>query len=252
MDVITKGKMPHHVAIIMDGNGRWAKKRNQPRLFGHKKGAERVREAIKTSGEIGVKVLTLFAFSDENWNRPEDEVNGLFNLLTMYIKKELHVLKKNNIRLSIIGQIEKVPASCRELLIEATGQTQNNDGLHLVLALSYGGRSDILKSVRSLAKQVQSGDLTPDEISEKLLTKNLYTEDIPDPDLLIRTSGEQRISNFLLWQMAYTELFFSQVMWPDFSKEEYLNALEWFQTRERRFGRVAESDKATNKADLPC
>lgn len=247
MSKITTGKDPKHVAIIMDGNGRWAKKRNQPRLYGHKKGAERVREIIKASGELGIKVLTLFAFSDENWKRPTEEVSGLFNLLSLYLKKEIDSLVKNNIKLNVIGDLVKIPNNCRILLEDATEKTRSNTGLNLVLALSYGGRSDILQSVVSLAKKVKDGQISPEEIEESHIGMGLLTKGIPEPDLLVRTSGEQRISNFLLWQMAYTELYFCNAMWPDFSKSHFEEALLWFRTRERRFGRVLSiSDKESH------
>lgn len=238
MTRITTGDLPRHIAIIMDGNGRWAAKRKQPRLFGHKKGADRVREIIQTSGELGIEVLTLFAFSDENWKRPEDEVSGLFNLLTLYLKQEIKNMMTNGVRLSTIGDVSRIPAGCRQLLADATERTAGNDKLHLVLALSYGGRSDILGSVKSIAAKVKAGALAPEDITDSHIEQGLFTAGLPEPDLLIRTGGEQRVSNFLLWQLSYTELFFSPTKWPDFSKEHYLDAIDWFKGRERRFGQI--------------
>lgn len=238
MTRITTGNLPRHIAIIMDGNGRWAAKRKQPRLFGHKKGADRVREIIQTSGELGIEVLTLFAFSDENWKRPEEEVSGLFNLLSLYLKQEIKNMQTNGVRLSYIGNIDRIPAGCRKLLIEAAEKTAANDKLHLVLALSYGGRSDILGSVKAIAERVKTGELDPSAITDSDIEQGLFTSGLPEPDLLIRTGGEQRISNFLLWQLSYTELFFCPTKWPDFSKEHYLDAIAWFKERERRFGQI--------------
>lgn len=238
MNRITKGDLPRHIAIIMDGNGRWAAKRKQPRLFGHKKGADRVREVIQTSGELGIEVLTLFAFSDENWKRPEEEVSGLFNLLTVYLKQEIKTMMTNGVRLSYIGDISRIPEACRERLVDAAEKTAHNDRLHLVLALSYGGRSDIVGSVKAIAEQVKAGTLDPKDITDRHLEQGLFTAGIPEPDLLIRTGGEQRISNFLLWQLSYTELFFCPTKWPDFSKEHYMDAIDWFKGRERRFGQI--------------
>lgn len=235
---ITQGNLPRHIAIIMDGNGRWASQRKQPRLFGHKKGADRVREIIETSGELGVEVLTLFAFSDENWKRPEEEVSGLWNLLTVYLKQEIKAMMDNGVRLSTIGDIDRIPSSCRKLLIDATAKTAGNDRLHLVLALSYGGRSDILRSMKTIAAKVKAGELEPEAIEDAHIDQGLFTAGLPEPDLLIRTGGEQRISNFLLWQLSYTELFFCPTNWPDFSKDHYMDAISWFKGRERRFGQI--------------
>lgn len=232
---------PKHVAIIMDGNGRWAQRRLQPRLFGHRSGAKRVREVVEAAGKAGVQYLTLYAFSEENWSRPKDEVKGLFKLLSLYLKDELAHLNANNVKLISIGDRQRLPVECQDLLLKAEDSTKNNTGLVLNLALSYGARSDILASVKKIAKDVQSGLIDTDAITEDLLRENLSTSNIPDPDLLIRTSGEQRLSNFLLWELSYAELYFTEKHWPEFKEADFLAALDAFSKRDRRYGKISES-----------
>jgi undecaprenyl diphosphate synthase len=231
-------RLPRHVAIIMDGNGRWAKKRLLNRIKGHEKGADAVRAVVKACREIGVSYLTLYAFSTENWARPQMEVDALMALLQKFLKTEAEELRTNNIRLRTIGETQRLPDDVRRSLDEVISQTRPNDGLNLILALSYGGRSEIIHAVREVAEEAAAGRLAPPAIDEKLLADKLFTRDIPDPDLLIRTSGEMRLSNFLLWQMAYAELHFTSTLWPDFGKEEFIRILVDFQRRERRFGKV--------------
>ncbi len=228
--------IPEHVAIIMDGNGRWAKNRNKPRFYGHKEGMKRVKEIVETSKEFGIKVLTLFAFSTENWERPKEEVSFLMSLLKEYIKKEVKELKKNNIRLNFIGDLSKFSDDIKNLLNNSMKITSNCNDLMLNIALNYGGRADILQAV----KRIVSEKISEEEINEELFSNYLYTKGIKDPDLLIRTSGEYRISNFLLWQIAYTELYITDTLWPDFDKNEFKKALEDFSKRERRFGKISE------------
>jgi undecaprenyl diphosphate synthase len=236
MDLSSKHKVPQHVAIIMDGNGRWAKRQGEARIFGHHSGATRVREVVETAGNMGVNVLTLYAFSEENWRRPTEEVNALFQLLISYLKGEVEKLHENGVRLKSIGHIDRLPIDCQEWLKHVEMRTSTNTGLTLVLALSYGARSDIVAACQSLASEVERGYLKPEDISESLVHSRLSTSYLPDPDLLIRTSGEQRLSNFLLWEMAYTEFYFTPVHWPDFSKEDFATALSVYAERERRFG----------------
>ena len=231
-------RLPRHVAIIMDGNGRWAKKRLLNRIKGHEKGADAVRAVVKACREIGVSYLTLYAFSTENWARPQMEVDALMALLQKFLKTEAEELRTNNIRLRTIGETHRLPDDVRRSLEEVISHTRPNDGLNLILALSYGGRSEIIHAVREIAAEAATGRLAPSAIDEKLLAGKLFTRDIPDPDLLIRTSGEMRLSNFLLWQMAYAELHFTPTLWPDFGKEEFIRILADFQRRERRFGKV--------------
>lgn len=237
---LDKTKLPAHVAIIMDGNGRWAKKRLANRVKGHEQGMEVVREIVRACREIGISVLTLYAFSTENWQRPKMEVTALMTLLKRFLKSELQEMQENNIRLSAIGQTERLPEDVRKLLSETMAQTYQNDGMLLNLALSYGGRAELVKMVREIAVKVKSGDIEPDEINDELVIRHLYTKDIPDPDLMIRTSGEMRISNFLLWQLAYSEFFITDTLWPDFSRAELVKILKAYQSRERRFGKVCE------------
>ena len=225
----------------MDGNGRWAKKKLLNRVKGHETGAERVRDIVRTSRKHNIQVLTLFAFSTENWQRPAKEINALMSLLKRFLISEEQELKENNIRLGTIGQIQKLPADVRAVIDQVKASTQNNDAMLLNLALSYGGRSEIVEMVQTIAGKVASGDLRPDEIDENLIADYLYTRQLPDPDIMIRTSGEMRISNFLLWQLAYTELFVTPTLWPDFTSEEFLNILNDFQSRERRFGKIETS-----------
>lgn len=236
MNEIDKSKLPVHVAIIMDGNGRWAKKRGFPRVQGHQRGAETVREVVKASREIGIKWLTLYAFSEENWKRSDLEISALMNLLEKFLRQELKEMTEKGIRLRAIGRLHKLPASTRELLLKTIDETSGGTQMTLTLALSYGGRQEILDALRKIGTMVEKGLLRAEEIEKRHLTASLYEPEMPDPDLLIRTSGEYRISNFLLWEIAYTELYITPTLWPDFSKEEYLKAIAEFQRRERRFG----------------
>ena len=231
-------KVPKHVAIIMDGNGRWAKKRSLPRTMGHKKGVEAVREAVRTAGDVGVRFLTLFAFSSENWTRPETEVNDLMGLLKTFIRRDLAELHSENVRIRIIGARENLRGDILPLLLEAGETTKGNTGLTLLIAFNYGGRDEIARAARRLAERVAAGEITPGDITALSVERELDTWGIPDPDLVIRTSGEQRLSNFLLWQAAYAELLFIPDFWPDFSRETFLAALESYAQRERRFGGV--------------
>ncbi len=230
--------MPRHVAVIMDGNGRWAKKRLLNRVKGHEKGSDTVRAVVSLCREIEIEALTLYAFSTENWSRPESEVQALMNLLKRFLKSERQDLGDKNIRLCVIGQKERLPNHVREELDLTINETENNSAMTLNLALSYGAREEITQAVKSLARQVASGTLNPEDISETLLSDQMYTRHVPDPDLIIRTSGEFRLSNFLLWQAAYSELFVTPTLWPDFTKEELIEILKAFQSRDRRFGKV--------------
>ncbi len=231
-------KIPRHVAIIMDGNGRWAKLREKPRIFGHRKGVERAKEASEFALEVGIEVLSLYAFSTENWARPKDEVEFLMTLLENYLDKELPTMVEKGIRFHPIGRIHQLPESTRKKVLETVKATEKNDKLTLNLALNYGGQAELVDAFKSLAQMVLEGHLQPREIQEKLVEEYLYTRGQPPPDLLIRTSGERRISNFLLWQMAYTEFYFTSTLWPDFDRAEFLKALLDYQKRERRFGGV--------------
>jgi undecaprenyl diphosphate synthase len=228
--------MPTHIAIIMDGNGRWAKQRNLPRIAGHKKGTDAVREAIEACKEMGIPYLTLYAFSSENWNRPAKEVDSLMDLLRFYLGKELKKLHKNDIRLKIIGDRSLLTDDINEEIRKGEELTKNNKSLLLTIALSYGSRQEIAGAAKKIAAEVLAGNMDLDSIDEKSFTKYLYTENVPDPDLLIRTSGEKRLSNFLLWQMAYTELFFIDILWPDFKKHHIKEVVAEFTKRERRYG----------------
>jgi undecaprenyl diphosphate synthase len=230
--------LPQHVAIIMDGNGRWAKKRLLNRINGHEKGAETVRTIVRTSREIGISVLTLYAFSTENWQRPKSEVAALMILLRKFLESELSELIENNIQLQAIGQIERLPQDVLQVLRHTMDRTQDKDGMILNLALSYGARSEIIDMVKVIGAKLQTGQLGPDDVTAELVDQHLYTRDLPDPDLLIRTSGEMRVSNFLLWQIAYAELFITKTLWPDFNRDEYLRILKDYQTRDRRYGKV--------------
>src|SRR6185503_8875132 len=231
-----KASLPQHVAVIMDGNGRWAKQRGLPRIEGHRQGAESARAIIRTAGELGIKYLTLYAFSAENWNRPKDEVDALMKYLVHYLKTETSELNKNNVRLEVIGQIYRLPENVQEHLQRSIATLSKNNGLTLVMALSYGSRIEIVEAVRSIAEKVKRGKLEPADISEKVISENLWTRNIPDPDLLIRTSGEMRVSNFLLWQISYAELVITPTFWPDFRKPQFYAALEEYHRRHRRFG----------------
>ncbi len=227
---------PVHIAIIMDGNGRWAKFRGLPRVAGHKQGAEAVKRAIRCAGEMGVSYLTMYGFSSENWKRPKDEVNDLMGLLRFYLDSEIGFLNENGVRFRIIGERDRLDPGIVKLIDKAEKLTNGNDRLTLTVALSYGGRTEIVRAARHLAGEVAAGSLSPEEINETAFKGHLFTADIPDPDLLIRTSGEKRISNFLLWQLAYTELVFVDTLWPDFSKEDLASAVREYHRRERRYG----------------
>lgn len=240
IEKIDKSKLPVHVAVIMDGNGRWAKERGLDRIYGHQNGVESVRAVTEAAAELGVRYLTLYAFSTENWSRPQQEVLALMDLLVASIENETPTLNKNNIRLLSIGDVERLPETARKRLSKCIDDTKNNTGLSLVLALSYSSRWEILSAVRKINQDALKGLIDVDNINETLFSTYLSTCEIPDPDLLIRTSGELRISNFLLWQMAYTELYFSPVHWPDFRKEQFYEAIVSYQQRERRFGKTGE------------
>jgi undecaprenyl diphosphate synthase len=237
---IDLNRLPRHVAIIMDGNGRWAQKKRQPRLFGHRAGAESVRNIVETCREIGIKYLTLYAFSSENWQRPEQEVNGLMTILKKYLESELPRMQKNDIRLLSIGDRQRLPEAVRESLERGIEATSANSKLTLNLALSYGSRNEIVRAVQRISKLCAQGVMAPEEVTDQTISENLDTCSLPDPDLLIRTGGEARLSNFLLWQLSYAEIFFTETMWPDFRKEVFLQALSAYQSRERRFGRTGE------------
>jgi len=237
---IDKTKLPHHVAVIMDGNGRWAKQQGKERIFGHQHGVESVRQVTEAAAEIGIKYLTLYAFSTENWNRPKQEVDALMELLVSTISKEVATLNKNNIRLWAIGNLKSLPGKCYEELKESISNTSKNSRMTLVLALSYSSKWEIMDAVKKIAEEVKANSLSPDKIDENIFSSYLCTKGIPDPELLIRTSGEQRISNFLIWQIAYSELYFTETLWPDFKKENFFDALLDFQNRERRFGKTSE------------
>lgn len=231
---------PNHIAIIMDGNGRWAKARHLPRVSGHSEGINSVREIVRICGEIGISYLTLYTFSSENWARPKIEVSAIMKLLLGTIRKEINNLHQNNVRLSSIGNLQDLPSESRRGIIEGMEKTKNNTGLNLVLALSYGSRQELLMAVKRIAVKIESGKLKSKYISEDILSQELYTSNIPDPDLLIRTGGENRISNFLLWQLAYTELFMTNMFWPDFREKALLEAIVDYQSRQRRFGQTGE------------
>ena len=237
-----KGEMglPRHVAIIMDGNGRWAEQRGLPRSYGHKKGVETVREIVRLSGELGIEYLTLFSFSSENWSRPQSEITELFSLLRKFIRRDLAELHENAVRIQVIGARERVPEDVLKLLDEAVGLTQSNKGQTLVIAFNYGARAEIVESAKKLASKIASGELQSENIDEDMFSQNLYTAGLPDPDLLIRTSGEVRVSNFLLWQCAYTEMVFTDCLWPDFNAAEYANCIEKYCNRTRRYGGLAK------------
>lgn len=222
----------------MDGNGRWAKQRGMPRVEGHRQGAESVREVVQAAGELGIKFITLYAFSVENWNRPKDEVDTLMKYLMRFLKKQLSEMNKNNIRLQAIGQIYRLPENVQEQLARSVQSTAKNNGITLTLALSYGGRTEIVDAVRQIGHEIKAGRMDPGEINEQVIAHNLYTHGMPDPDLLIRTSGEMRVSNFLLWQISYAEFVITPTLWPDFGKKEFYNALEEYSQRQRRYGGV--------------
>lgn len=240
VESIKQGPIPAHLAIIMDGNGRWAKERGKMRVFGHENGVKAVRRTVEKAAEIGIRYLTLYAFSTENWNRPKVEVDTLMGLLVSSLKNELKTLHKNNIRLNAIGRINTLPEKAMEELQEVIRQTEGNDAMTLTLALSYGSREELTSAFRALATEVKNNIISPGDIDETIINKHLYTHDLPDVDLLIRTSGEFRISNFLLWQIAYAELYFTGVFWPDFSEAHLIEAIKSYQNRERRFGKTSE------------
>jgi len=233
-----KNPLPRHIAIIMDGNGRWANEKKLPRHEGHRHGVERVREIIKASSELGIQYLTLYAFSTENWSRSKDEVNFLMKLLGFYLDGELKEMLRTNIRFNIIGRIVELPSEVQKKIRRNMEDTKHNTGLTLTLALSYSGRAELVDAIRQLAERVRKGQLDPKDIDESLIQESLYTKGIPDPDLLIRTSGEQRISNFMLWQLSYTELYTTDKNWPDFGRDDLSHAIDVYRSRERRFGRT--------------
>ena len=243
LNQIDPNRIPEHVAIIMDGNGRWAKKQGFLRIFGHRQGVDTVRNVVETAAEIGVKYLTLYAFSTENWSRPKAEVNALMELLVDSIRKETPRMMQNGIRLETIGNVDQLPKGCNKTLSETVEETKGNTRMTLILALSYSGRWDIIEAVRKIAADVKKGLLDPDAIGEADLNAALNTSRYPNPDLLIRTSGEQRISNFLLWEIAYSEIHFTRVLWPDFSTEDFYKAIIDYQGRERRFGKTGDQIK---------
>lgn len=239
-DKIIEGKLPKHVAIIMDGNGRWAAQQGNERVYGHEHGVESVRSVVEGAGEAGVKYLTLYAFSTENWGRPQQEVNALMGLLVESLKIETTELKRKNVRLQVIGDTESLPPEVQKNLEWSINELSNSTGLTLVLALSYSSHWEITEAVKKIAVQVKNGELDPEQIDKEIINNNLTTTDIPDPELLIRTSGEARISNFLLWQIAYTEFYFTDKLWPDFRKEDLFEAICDYQQRERRFGKTSQ------------
>jgi undecaprenyl diphosphate synthase len=236
LSAAAKAALPTHVAIIMDGNGRWAKQRHLPRVEGHRNGVESVRAVVRASGEVGIKYLTLYAFSVENWNRPQDEVDTLMKYLARFLKNEIGELNKSNVRLEVIGQIYRLPEFVQEQLKKTQAALEKNTGLTLILALSYGGRTEIVEAVRKIAAEAKAGRIEPAEINEQVVAQHLYTHAWPDPDLFIRTSGEMRVSNFLLWQISYAELVVTPTLWPDFRKAQLFEALEEYTRRNRRFG----------------
>ena len=237
---IKQDRIPRHIAIIMDGNGRWAKKQGLARMFGHKQGVETVHRITEAAAELGIGYLTLYAFSTENWNRPKEEVDALMALLVDTIVKETPTLMKNNIVLQTIGDISRLPEATRKKFLECIEQTSKNTGLTLIIALSYSARWELIQAAKHIASAVQQGQLRIEEINEEVLSNHLTTADIPDPDLLIRTSGELRISNFLFWQLAYSEMYFTPCLWPEFTNEEFYHAIVDYQGRERRFGKTSE------------
>lgn len=243
-EVLDRERIPNHIAIIMDGNGRWAKKKGAMRIFGHRHAIQAVKDAIEGAENLGVKYLTLFSFSTENWSRPQEEVNGLMELLVKTITDEVPMMMKNNIRLESIGDLDSLPPNAFDKLMEAKKTTEGNDGLTVILALSYSGQWEITQATKRIAQKISEGKLKVEEINQQLIEDHLETAGIPNPELMIRTSGEYRISNFLLWQLAYTELHFTPVLWPDFRREHLLAAIIDYQNRERRFGKTGEQVKS--------
>ena len=240
LESIQSKPLPKHIAIIMDGNGRWAKQRGKLRTFGHENGAKSVKAVVEASAEIGIENLTLYAFSTENWKRPKIEVQTLMKLLISSIRKEMASLHKNNIKLSAIGTLSTLPPNVHKELMEVIEKTKNNNRMTLTIALSYGSREELINTVKEISIKVKNNIISPEKIDESIINEHLYTQDLPDVDLLIRTSGEQRISNFLLWQIAYAELYFTDILWPDFKKQDLYNAIIEYQKRERRFGKTSE------------
>ncbi|WKD85036.1 Ditrans,polycis-undecaprenyl-diphosphate synthase ((2E,6E)-farnesyl-diphosphate specific) [Polaribacter huanghezhanensis] len=240
-------KVPQHVAVIMDGNGRWAKSKGMERIFGHRNALTSVRESIEAAAEIGVKAITLYAFSTENWNRPKMEVNALMKLLITSLKKELPSFQENGVKVNAIGDITSLPKKAQKVLSEVINDTKNNSKITLTMALSYGSREEIVNTIKNISKKVVNNELQIEEIDEKVINNHLYTFNLPDVDLMIRTSGEQRISNFLLWQMAYAELYFTSILWPDFRKSDFFDAIIEYQNRERRFGKTSEQIETPNE-----
>ena len=241
--VSANGNLPKHIAIIMDGNGRWARLKNLPRAAGHKEGINSVREIVRVCGEIGVSHLTLYTFSSENWSRPKTEVSAIMKLLLSTIKKEISNLDDNNVKLSTIGNVGQLPRDTQKNILDGVEKTKSNTGLNLILALSYGSRQELIRAIKRTFKRVKELNLEIDNIDENLLSSELYTADIPDPDLIIRTGGEYRLSNFLLWQSAYSEILISETFWPDFRESDLLNSITDYQNRQRRFGQTAEQVK---------
>ena len=235
---INLDKVPAHIAIIMDGNGRWAKSRFMPRTYGHKVGVETIRKVVKECSRLGVKYLTLYAFSTENWKRPKEEVSALMGLLVKYLRNELEELHKNNVKILTIGDISKLPQACIEELDLAKKKTKDNRGLVMSLALNYGGRNDLVNAVKNISQEVVDGKISVDDIGDDLISSHLSTKESPDPDLVVRTSGEQRLSNFLLWELAYSEFYFADIHWPDFDEKELQKAIFAYQSRDRRFGGI--------------
>ena len=243
LETINTEKLPNHLAIIMDGNGRWAKKQGLLRAFGHESGTKSVKEIIKACAKLGIEYLTLYAFSTENWNRPKIEVDTLMKILINSLKKELTTLQKNNIKLNTIGNLEKLPQSAQKELLDVIEKTKNNTRMTLTLALSYGSREEIVSAVKDISAKVKNNIISIDAIDDSIINEHLYTQNLPDVDLVIRTSGEHRISNFLLWQIAYAELYFTDVLWPDFKEQNLYEAIISYQKRERRFGKTSEQIK---------
>ncbi len=243
IDLINKETLPQHLAIIMDGNGRWAKQKGMLRVFGHENGTKAVRKTVEACAQLGIKNLTLYAFSTENWNRPKTEVDTLMNLLIKSLKKELKTLQENKIKLNSIGNLEKLPESARVELLEVINKTKSNEQMTLTLALSYGSREELVSAVKQISDKVKNNIISPESIDETIINQHLYTHNLPDVDLVIRTSGEHRISNFLLWQIAYAEFYFTEVLWPDFREEHLYEAIISYQKRERRFGKTSEQIK---------
>ncbi|MBO7571720.1 MAG: isoprenyl transferase [Bacteroidales bacterium] len=240
---IDKSKLPQHVAFIMDGNGRWAKKRGMIRLFGHKNGVKTVKEILNAAGDLGIRYVTVYAFSTENWNRPADEVSGIMGLLSSAIDDEIENMMKNGVRVSMIGEIDRLPKYLREKVRYVIDRTKDNNKLDFIVALSYSGRWDIVEAAKKIARDCAEGKISADDINDGMFSHYLSTSGVPDPELMIRTSGESRISNFLLYQLAYSELYFTDVLWPDFNREELYKALISYQNRERRFGKTSEQVK---------